>query len=277
MEHFHLKKASTSYSVPRLGLGTWQLRGEACRRAIFEALKIGYRHIDTAQIYDNESEVGDGLAEGHVKREEVFLVTKVWRDNLGYDDVLSSTKESLRKLKTDYVDLLLIHWPNASFFLKETLLAMKELIKEKKTRFIGLSNFPIQLMEEARGFAPELVCNQVEYHPFLSQDKVLSYLRKHRMFLTAYCPLARAKVFKNSVFEHLAKKYQKTPSQIALRWLLDQDSVVSIPKASSYEHILQNFEIFDFKISDEHKEQIDLEDKTQRLIDPEWSPQWDQS
>ncbi len=271
MEYLEYKKTA----IPKLGIGTWQCQGKECTEAVCTALKVGYRHIDTAQIYGNEVEVGLGIKESLVDRDKIFLVTKVWRDVLSFNEVLKSTEISLKKLKTNYIDLLLIHWPNSDFPLKETLAAFVKLVEQKKTRFVGLSNFPSKLIEEAKLLASDLICNQVEYHPFLSQEKVLTSLRKNNMFLTAYCPLARRRVFKNHTLKKIAEKHNKTCSQVALRWLLSQTSVVAIPKSSNRKHIEENFHIFDFKLSKEDMRLIDSQHKTQRLISPDFAPEWD--
>lgn len=266
----------TGTKVPKLGFGTWLIKGTQCVKAIRNALEIGYRHIDTAQIYGNETEVGQAIAESGLAREEIFLVTKVWRDSLSKKEVLQSTEESLKKLKTDYVDLLLIHWPDTRIPLKETLSAMQELIKQQKTKSIGVSNFPVELVEISKKAAPEVICNQVEYHPFLDQRPILKAMGVHNMFLTAYSPLARNRVFKNKTIQEIGNKYSKTPGQIVLRWLIEQKNTVAIPKAAKRKHAQDNFNIFDFQLSEPDRLILgSMHSQNQRLVDPEWAPHWD--
>ncbi len=268
--------AQNGIKAPKLGFGTWLMKGAQCVRAVKTALDIGYRHIDTAQIYGNEEEVGEALRDSGLPREQVFLVTKVWRDSLREKQVILSTQESLKKLKTDYVDLLLIHWPDTTAPLKETLLAMQKLIERQKVRFMGVSNFPVELMETAKKTAPEIVCNQVEYHPFLDQRPVLKAVGQHNMFLTAYSPLARNRVFKNKTLQQIGEKYSKSAGQIVLRWLIEQKNVVAIPKAVKQRHAEANFDIFDFQLSAEDRLVLgSMYSQNQRLVDPEWAPVWD--
>ena len=262
--------------VPKLGFGTWLIKGTQCVKAVQNALDIGYRHIDTAQIYDNEAEVGEAIANSGIDRDKIFLVTKVWRDSLSTKEVIRSTEESLRKLKTDYVNLLLIHWPDPRVPLQETLLAMQKLLEQKKTKWIGISNFPVELLEISKQTAPELICNQVEYHPFLDQRPLLKAMGKHNMFLTAYSPLARNKIFKNKTLQAMGEKYSKTAGQLVLRWLIEQKNVVAIPKAAKQKHAQSNFDIFDFQLQEPDRLILgSMHSQNQRLVNPAWAPVWD--
>lgn len=262
--------------VPALGLGTWELTGAGCARAVRQALEIGYRHIDTAQAYENEAAVGRALAESGLDRGEVFLSTKIWMSNVRYDDAKRSVDESLRALRTDHVDLLLIHWPVPAVPVAETLRAMIELRAEGRTRAIGVSNFTVPLLEEAAAVpGADLVCNQVEYHPFLSQRPVLDWLRRHGMMLTAYSPLARGEVFRNATLRRIGERHGKSAGQVALRWLVQQERVSAIPKASGEAHMRSNFEIFDFALDDEEMAEIGRLTGHGRRIDPSWAPHWD--
>lgn len=264
--------------VPALGFGTWQITGGDCVRMVRYALDVGYRHIDTAQIYENEAEVGRGLAESGVAREDIFLTTKVWMDSLGQSDVQTSVEESLRKLKTDHVDLLLIHWPNPDFPLGETLSAMAEMQAAGKARHIGVSNFTVEWMRRAvEDHGADILCNQVEYHPFLRQSPVLDFVRAHDMMMTAYSPLARGRVAKSDVIVDIARKHGKTPAQVALRWLIDQDRVAAIPKAASEAHCRGNLDIFDFEFDAGDRTAIDAIGGDRRLVDPAWAPDWDRA
>ncbi len=263
--------------IPKLGFGTWQLEDEDAARGVATALKTGYRHIDTAQIYGNEAAVGDGWKQSGVKREDFFLTTKVWRDKFRDGDLQASVKESLDKLKTDYVDLLLLHWPVPEVPIAETMKAMNEVKEAGQVRHIGVSNFTVDLLDEARAHSgAPLVANQVEYHPYLDQNAVLTACRAAGMAMTAYSPIAQGKVFDDEVITEIAKAHNVSPAQIVLRWLIDQDSVIAIPRSSSDKHIKSNFEIADLKLSQEETGRINsLRSPDGRLIDPDWAPDWD--
>ena len=262
--------------MPALGFGTWQLTGDNCVEAISHALAIGYRHIDTAQVYENEAEVGQAIADGGIAREELFVTTKVWTTNFKKADVVASTEASLDKLKMDYVDLLLLHWPNPQVDLGESLEGLQQLLAEKKTRAIGVSNFPVALMQEAiEKYHAPLACNQVEYHAMLSQKLVLDYAHAHEMIVTAYSPLGRGKLTKDPVLAEIGEKYGKTAGQVALRWLVQQESVAAIPKASSETNARANFEIFDFTLENDDLAKIALLGVNKRLVNPDFAPVWD--
>ncbi len=264
-------------TIPALGYGTWQLRAEDCVKSIVQAIETGYRHIDTAQIYENEAEVGQGIKTSGIARKDIFLTTKVWMDRVGNGALQKSVDESLNKLQTDYVDLLLIHWPETSVPFKEQLQALTEVQKAGKTKLIGVSNFTTaQLKEVTEDLKAAVVTDQVEYHPFLSQKKVLDYLRSKNMFLTAYSPLARGKVNDSAVLKEIALKYGKNPGQVALRWLLQQGDVVAIPKAGSAQNIKNNFDIFDFELAADEMAKITALGKNEgRMVNPDWAPKWD--
>ncbi|GIV57349.1 MAG: oxidoreductase [Rhodothermaceae bacterium] len=265
-------------SIPALGFGTFQMKGETAYAAVRHALDLGYRHLDTAQIYANEAEVGRALAESGVAREAVFLTTKVWIDRFTSDRLAPSVDESLRRLRTDYVDLLLLHWPNPDVPLAETIRALNQVQRAGKTRHIGVSNFPTKLLREALALTDvPLVTNQVEYHPYLSQRAVLAVLREAGMCLTAYSPLAQGRLLDDPVLRTLGARYGKTPAQVALRWLLQQDGVVAIPKAARPEHAAANIDVFDFTLTDEEMRQIHgLARPDGRVVDPPGlAPAWD--
>jgi diketogulonate reductase-like aldo/keto reductase len=260
--------------IPSLGFGTYQITGEACKSAVADALAIGYRHIDTAQMYGNEEAVGHGIKASGIPREDLFITTKIWYTDLQKNQVLQSTAESLRKLQTDYVDLLLIHWPARDIPLEETLDAMMQLQEHGKTRYIGVSNFTVPLLQEAINIVP-VVCNQVEHHPYLDQTPVLDFVRSHNMFLTSYCPVAKGKVMEDETLKEIGQKYSKTPVQIALRWLIQLDKVAAIPRASKHDHRVQNFDVFDFKLSEAEMKEISQLQGNHRIISPSWAPKWD--
>lgn len=263
--------------IPKLGFGTWQLEDEDASRGVATALKTGYRHIDTAQIYGNEAAVGEGLKQSGLKRDEFFLTTKVWRDKFRDGDLQASVKESLDKLKTEYVDLLLLHWPVPEVPLSETMKALNEVKEAGLVKHIGVSNFTVDLMDQARAHSnAPLVANQVEYHPYLDQSAVLTACQAAGMAMTAYSPIAQGKVFDDEVITDIAKTHDVSPAQVVLRWLIDQDSLVAIPRSSSDKHIQSNFEIANLKLSEEETGRINaLRSPDGRLIDPDWAPDWD--
>lgn len=263
--------------VPALGFGTWALSGQAAYEATLSALALGYRHIDTAQIYGNEAEIGRAIRDSRIPRDEIFLVTKIPPNQLHAGPAKRSHEESLRRLGLDYVDLLLIHWPNSQVPLGETLGALAELRQAGKTRFIGVSNFTVALLREAvEREKAELLCNQVEYHPFLPQRALLPLMKRYGMMLTAYAPVARGRVFRDKTLLAIGRKYGKSGGQVALRWLIEQERVAAIPKAARREHAAANLQIFDFALSAEDRAAIDALAEGDRLV--EWggySPDWD--
>ena len=261
--------------VPALGLGTYTLKGQACQEAIVDAIAIGYRHLDTAQSYDNEQDVGQGIRQSGIDRDELFITTKIWYTDLARTNVLRAIDDSLRQLQTDYVNLLLIHWPSDEVPLKETLETLMEVQKQGKTRLIGVSNFPPAMLRKAFDLAP-VVCNQVEYHPYLGQSALINIVCEHGAMLTAYSPLAQGAVEEDATLQAIGEKHSKTPSQIALRWLVQQDNVAAIPRASSHEHRVANFDIFDFSLTDDEMEQIFTLSRRERLVNPHWAPVWDE-
>jgi len=261
-------------TVPKLGFGTWQIDGPECQEAVEDALAIGYRHIDTARAYGNEPEVGRGLAAAGLPRRELFLTTKIWREEYAPDDLRRATEDSLRNLQVDCVDLLLLHWPNPDFPLKETLGALVGLRDDGLIKHLGVSNFPAGPLREALSLAP-IFADQVEYHPFLGQEELLELAVEKDFMVTAYSPLARGKVPEDPTLKEIADAHGKTAGQVALRWLLDQPQVCAIPKASSHERRVENFEVFDFRLEDEERARIDALPKDHREIDPGFAPDWD--
>jgi 2,5-diketo-D-gluconate reductase B len=262
--------------IPALGYGTYKLNGNHCVEAVRDAIQVGYRHIDTAVMYGNEAETGEGMRKSGIPREELFVTTKLWPDSLAPKSIRSTVAESLKYLKSDYIDLLLIHWPNPHIPLDESLGTMDELRVEGKIRFLGVSNFNIAWMEKVEETGVPVITNQVEYHVLLSQDKLLSWLRERDMFLTAYSPLAKGRLVYHPVLQEIGRKHDKTATQIALRWLVSQDGVAAVPKASSEEKRRKNFNIFDFELDPEDLERIALLEKDQRFVDlPGIAPEWD--
>jgi 2,5-diketo-D-gluconate reductase B len=261
--------------VPRLGFGTFQLREEAAYRSVRVALDTGYRHIDTAQGYDNEAQVGQAVADSGLNREEIFLTTKLMPSNAAAHDVRISTEQSLSDLGVDHVDLLLLHWPAEDVApLDETLEAMTELRDSGKTRAIGVSNFPSAMLARAFELAP-IVTDQVEHHPYLSVDPIERVLAAHGGFLTAYSPLAKGKVADDPTLREIGEAHGVSAAQVALRWLLQKPSTVIIPKSGTPERIRTNAEVFEFALSDDEMARIGTLDQGLRLIDPDDGPDWD--
>jgi len=262
------------FMIPLVGLGTWALRGRDCARLTEQAIRMGYRHIDTAQMYDNEREVGEGVRASGL-RSDVMVTTKVQPTLLAPHDLERSVKESLARLKLDVIDLLLIHWPNPRVPLAETLGAMARMKREGYTRQIGVSNFTVALLEEAKKVSSEpLICNQIECHPFLNQDKVIEACHKHKMAVVAYSPIARGNAIGNKVLERIGKAHGKSAAQTCLRWLVQQGIVV-IPRTSKRERLEENFALFDFELSDAEMREIAGLARGGRIVDWTWSPKWD--
>jgi 2,5-diketo-D-gluconate reductase B len=262
--------------MDKLGLGTWRMQGAACRSAVEQALALGYRHLDTAEMYGNEDAVGAAIAAAGIPRGELHVTTKVWWEHLSPDGIKRALAASLKALRLDYVDLYLIHWPAPEMDLPaslETLMAVREA---GLVRHIGVSNFPTALLrravEEVR--AP-IVCDQVEYHVLLDQSAVLDYARAKGLFVTAYCPLAQGRLAEHPVLAAIAKKHGASPAQIALKWLLDQPGVAAIPKAARRESQSANLAAFGVALDDSDRAAIAALPKDQRCVNPGFAPAWD--
>ena len=263
-------------SIPSIGLGTWELNGQECRRVVREALELGYRHVDTASMYENESEVGQGIIDSGIDREDLFLTTKInttgWTPSRGDGQSLKNKNivkvfdQSLSDLKTEYVDLLLIHWPRFETTLGDMLEILFTIKKSQKAKEIGVANFNTSLLQKciSLGFN-DIFCNQVEYHPFLSQAKLLDVMQNLDLIPVAYCPICRGDVAKDGVINGLAEKYNKTPAQIALRWIIQQNAV-AIPKTASQKRLKENFDIYDFNIDQSDMDKIYSLARNQRLV-----------
>ena len=262
--------------IQAIGLGTWELRGRACARMVEQALKLGYRHIDTAQVYENEREVGEGLRMSGDRRDDVFVTTKGWTTHFAPNDLVRSTKESLAKLRLSEIDLLLLHWPNPQVPLSETLGALARVKQLGLARHIGVSNFTVALIEEAVAACPEpLVCDQVEYHPYLDQTKVSEACARHGMAVVAYSPVAKGRIKNDQALKRIGERYRKTSAQICLRWLVQQN-VAAIPRTSKLERLSENIEIFDFELSDADMREIsEMGSANRRLTDFAFAPKWD--
>ncbi|MFL6822248.1 MAG: aldo/keto reductase [Xanthobacteraceae bacterium] len=266
--------------IPAIGLGTMTLMDAVCVEAVETAIRLGYRHIDTAERYRNETKVGEGLRRGlraaGLAREEVFVTTKVFRDRLAAADFERSLEQSLRDLELSLADLLLIHWPNPKVPLKETLDVLCKAKRDGRAKHVGVANFTTSLLQDAVKLASEpLVTNQIEVHPFIDQDKVLGACRAHGLAVTAYCPLARGQVPGNDVLARIGKEHGKTSAQIALRYLV-QHGIVPIPRTSNPDHVAANLAIFDFTLSDVAMTEIaGLKQTGLRVVNPPHAPRWD--
>ncbi len=269
---------SRGLRMPKLGLGTWRMKGDECREAVERAFSLGYRHIDTAEMYGNEEDVGRALAGARLPRADIHVTTKVWWENLKPDAMRRSMETSLRKLQTDYVDLYMIHWPAPDMDLPAALETLMRLKEEKLAHAIGVCNFPVALLRRAvEEIGAPLAANQVEYHVLLGQDPVLDYLRAHDMALTAYCPIAQGKLANHEELGVIARKHDATPAQIALKWLIDQPGVAAIPKASRRESQIANLEALKITLDDSDRAAIAALPKAQRLVNPGFAPAWDKA
>ncbi len=270
--------AAKGARIPLLGLGTWDLRGRACTRIVEQALRLGYRHIDTAEMYDNEREVGDGLRASGVKRDDVFVTTKIWPSHFAPPALERAARECLVRLRLTEVDLLLLHWPNPQIPLAETLGALSKVKREGLARHIGVSNFTVALIDEAVATTTEpLVCDQVECHPYLDQSKVIAACRRYGMAVVAYSPIARGNARNDAVLKRIGAAHGKTAAQTCLRFLAQQDIVV-IPRTSKLERLVENAAIFDFTLSAEEMAEIAaLAHAGGRVVDWAFSgqPKWD--
>ena len=242
--------------IPALGFGTSPMTGSMAAGEIVAALKAGYRHIDAARKYGTEPVVGEGLRASGVPRKDIFLTTKVSHENLHAADFAKSVDASLKALGTDYVDLLLVHWPNPEIPLAETMPALAKAKRDGKARHVGVANFNIALLDQAIRLCPEpLVCLQAECHPYLDQSKLLAAVRQRGMVFIAYCPLGRGRLFSDPVLAEIAQSRGRSIAQIALRWLMQQ-GLGAIPRSSNPQRIADNYKVFDFTLSDDEMRRI---------------------
>lgn len=263
-------------NIPALGLGTCYIPNEVTAGIVARALHLGYRHIDAAQWYNNEREVGTGIRNSGVSRQEIFLTTKVQRKNLGKKDFLPSVEESLRRLQTDHVDLLLIHWPHAELPLESYLEELMKTREQGKTRFVGVSNFNIAQLKRTLELGVPIITNQVEFHPLINQSTLYGWMRRKKLALTAYCPLAQGKAVWNSTLKAIGEKYGKSAAQVSLRWLLQQEGVMVIPKTANPARLRENLDVFDFELTAEDMAAIaELKQHNVRIVPAYHGAAWD--
>ncbi len=270
--------AASGASIPSLGVGTYGMRGEELSGIVASALQAGFRHIDTAQMYANEADVGQGIAQSGVPRSEVFITTKVWVGNYAPRLFGPSVDDSLRKLRTDYVDLLLLHWPSQDVPLADQLGALSELVRVGKVRHIGVSNYNRALMAQAIALSEKpLVTNQFEYHPYLDQRVLVTATRDAGLAVTAYCGMAVGRVFTDPVLKEIAARHQRGVSQIVLHWLVQQDGVIALSRTTRIDRLGENAAVFDFELSpDEMAAIFALVQPGSRIVDPPGlAPLWD--
>jgi 2,5-diketo-D-gluconate reductase B len=272
MEHLQTQ----GISLPRLGLGTFRMQGELCRAAVESALDLGYRHIDTAEMYGNEDAVGAAIAASGVARKDLHVTTKVWHENLASDAIRRAFDSSLKKLRLDYVDLYLVHWPSSNMNLPaifETLLKLKH---EGRTRAIGVANFNLALLKTVvEEIEAPIACNQIEYHVMLDQTKLAKYLAAKSIPLVAYAPLAQGRAASDETLISIGRRHGAGAAQVALKWLLDQDGVAAIPKASRAESQQANLDALKLKLDDEDRKAIAALPKDKRFVKPAFAPAWD--
>lgn len=265
-------------TMPDIGMGTFRLTGDLCREAVRSALSLGYRHIDTAQMYANESEVGDGITASGIPRRDIWVTTKIWHDQLRASDLISSLQDSLERLKTDHLDLTLIHWPSPDeeVPMEEYLGALRDAQKEGLTRFVGVSNFTNAQLDNARvilGDTP-LLTNQVEVHPFLSNQAVISHCQQAGIKVTGYMPLAVGRVMDDETLIDIGRQHNASPAQIAIAWVASQ-GVLPIPSSTRPEHQKSNLEALNIELSVDEVDAIDKLNRNERIASPDFAPDWD--
>ena len=267
-------------NIPALGFGTFRMPGPDVLRIVPQAIKLGFRHIDTAQAYRNEAQVGEAIETSGVSRGDIFLTTKVWVDNYKHDAFLASVDESLKKLRTDYVDLLLLHWPSSGVPLAEQIGALNEVRNAGKVKNIGVSNFNTALMAESVKLSEApIATNQIEYHPYLDQAKVLEAARATGMSITAYYAMADGKVPNEPLLKEIGARHGKTAAQVVLRWLMQQKDVITLSKTATESRLKENFDIFDFDLTaDEMAAVHKLARPNGRIVSPGGlAPDWDRA
>jgi 2,5-diketo-D-gluconate reductase B len=263
-------------SLPRLGLGTFRMQGEVCRAAVESALSLGYRHIDTAEMYANEEAIGAAIAASGVARKDLHVTTKVWNENLAPDAMRKAFDTSLKKLRLDQIDLYLVHWPAPKMNLPSMFETLMKLQQEGRTRAIGVANFNIAMLKTVvEQIKAPIACNQIEYHVMLDQTPIRKYMRAKSIPLVAYCPLAQGRAASDETLLAIGRKHGASAAQVALKWLLDQDGVAAIPKASRAESQKANLDALHVGLDDEDIKAIAALPKNKRFVNPGFAPAWD--
>lgn len=263
-------------SLPRLGLGTYRMQGDTCRGAVESALELGYRHIDTAEMYANEDAIGAAIAASGLARKELHITTKVWHENLAPDAIRRALDASLKKLRLDHVDLYLVHWPARSMNLPSIFETLMKLKEEGRTRAIGVANFNLALLKAVVDeIKAPIACDQIEYHAMLDQSKVKAYLDARSIPLVAYCPLAQGRIASDETLAAIGKKHNASAAQVGLKWLLDQNGVAAIPKASRRESQQANLDALKLRLDDEDRKVIATLPRDRRCVSPAFAPAWD--
>jgi 2,5-diketo-D-gluconate reductase B len=263
-------------TLPRLGLGTFRMQGDLCRAAVESALALGYRHIDTAEMYGNEEAIGAAIAGSGLARKDLHVTTKVWHENLAPDAIRQAFDTSLNKLKLDHVDLYLVHWPSKSMNLPAVFETLVELQEQGRTRAVGVANFNVTLLKKVvEEIKAPIACNQIEYHVMLDQTAVRKYLGARSIPLVAYCPLAQGRAATDETLIAIGRKHDASAAQVALKWLLDQDGVAAIPKASRAESQKANLDALKVSLDDEDRKLIATLPKDKRFVNPGFAPAWD--
>ena len=267
---------SQGLRIPRLGLGTFRMQGETCRAAVESALALGYRHIDTAEMYANEEAVGAAIASSGIKRGELHVTTKVWNENLAPEAMRRALDTSLKKLRLDAVDLYLVHWPKPGMHLPSMFETLMKLREEGRTRAIGVANFNVALLKTVvEELKAPIACNQIEYHVMLDQSRVKAYLDAKGIPLVAYCPLVQGRAASDETLNAIGRKHDASAAQVALKWLLDQSGVAAIPKASRRESQKANLDALDLRLDDDDRSKIAGLPKNRRCVSPGFAPAWD--
>jgi 2,5-diketo-D-gluconate reductase B len=264
--------------LPRLGFGTYGMSGSGLQKILIVALRHGFRHIDTAQMYQNEADVGAAIRASGIPRQDIFVTTKVWVDNYPAERFAASVDRSLLDLQSDYIDLLLVHWPRGSVSIAEQVEGLNRSVEAGKVRHIGVSNFNADMMQSAIKLSQHpIVTNQVEYHPFLDQSALLKAVNANKTSLMAYCGMALGRVFESPILKEIAARNRRTIAQVVLRWLIQQPQVAALSRTEKLERIVDNVRVFDFELSQEDMQTITmLRNSGSRIVNPpHLAPAWD--
>ncbi|WP_197462309.1 MULTISPECIES: aldo/keto reductase [unclassified Erythrobacter] len=267
-----------SAKIPAIGFGTFRMKEGEAHKMTLAAIKAGYRHIDTAKAYENEKEVGQAIADSSVPREDIFLTSKILPEDFGHEQFLTAAKSSLENLETDFLDLLLLHWPSKEVPLGETMAAANELVEQGLVRHIGVSNFTISMFDEALLLLDTpLAANQIEFHPFIDQSKVLTHLVKNGVAFEAYAPLAQGRVANDPLLQEIAEKHEATAVQVALAWILSKPNAVVLPKTATPDRLASNLAAIEVALTQDELQRIDeLQEQNLRFVSPETlAPEWD--